>query len=104
MQIRKVLPLALFSSVVSPWMTPSLTDQSRGSPSQPVRSLPLKRHFMSSDSGGAHWESAAIVGMAKERRARRVRVRIMVFSVGKGDLGEESIIGWGGAGSKGREQ
>src|SRR5688500_353145 len=42
-QTRKVLPLAGFSLVVSPRMTPSLTDQSLGSPSPLVRSLPLNR-------------------------------------------------------------
>src|SRR4030042_889462 len=42
-QTQKVLPLAGFSFVVSPWITPSLTDHNRGSPSQPARSLPLKR-------------------------------------------------------------
>src|SRR4051812_285999 len=51
-QIRKVLPLAAFSLVVSPRRTPSLTLQSRASPSQPVKSLPLKRTLMSLASGG----------------------------------------------------
>src|SRR5690349_16095972 len=41
-QIRNVLPLAGFSGVVWPVIAPSLTDQSRGSPDQPVRSVPLK--------------------------------------------------------------
>ena len=45
-QIRNVLPWAGFSAVVSPRMAPSLTDQSEGSPSQPVRSLPLKMRVM----------------------------------------------------------
>jgi len=41
-QMQKVFPCAGFSLVVRPRMAPSLTDQSRESPSQPVRSLPLK--------------------------------------------------------------
>src|SRR6185503_19273099 len=41
-QIRKVLPLSVCSSVVAPVIAPSLTDQSFGLPSQPARSLPLK--------------------------------------------------------------
>src|SRR6187200_1018912 len=52
-QMMNVLPSALFSSVVSPWITPSLTDHRRVSPSQPVRSLPLKIGFMPAGSGGA---------------------------------------------------
>src|SRR5688572_30309414 len=34
-------------------MAPSFTDQSRMSPSQPLRSLPLHSNFMSAGSGGA---------------------------------------------------
>src|SRR4051794_8938539 len=63
LRIRKVLPLAFLSaSLVSPRIAPSLTDQRRGSPSQPVRSLPLKRGVMSFGSGGAS---------ARERGASR---------------------------------
>ena len=41
-QIKKVLRLQGFSAVLCPISTPSLTDQNLPSPSQPLRSLPLK--------------------------------------------------------------
>src|SRR5262245_39412065 len=41
-QMRKVFCLAGFAAVLSPRMAPSRTDHNRGSPSQPVRSWPLK--------------------------------------------------------------
>src|SRR3954470_14513143 len=41
--IRKVFPLVGFSAVVWPVIVPSLTDQSLGLPSQPLRSVPLNR-------------------------------------------------------------
>src|SRR5436305_15330962 len=41
-QIKNVFVLIVFSGVVCPTIAPSCTDQSRGSPSQPFRSLPLK--------------------------------------------------------------
>ena len=52
--------------VVCPRRAPSLTDQSRGSPSQPVRSLPLASAFMPAGSGGAELSAP---------RAERVRQR-----------------------------
>ena len=58
-QIRKVLPAATFSGVVSPWITPSPTLQRRGSPSQPSRSLPSKSCCMSAGSAGAVEATAA---------------------------------------------
>ena len=42
-QMRKVFDDMGFSSEVAPWMTPSLTDHSLGSPFQPARSSPLNR-------------------------------------------------------------
>src|SRR5215213_5707067 len=52
-QMRKVLPGAGVTLVVSPRTTPSLNDQSCGWPSQPVRSFPLNSLTMPSGSGGA---------------------------------------------------
>src|SRR5689334_2603909 len=53
LRMRNVFPLAFLSvSLVSPRIAPSLTDHSRGSPSQPVRSLPLNSRVMSFGSGG----------------------------------------------------
>ena len=52
-QMMNVLPLAGFSAVVSPRMTPSFTDQSRGSPSQLFSVLPSNRAVMPDGSGGA---------------------------------------------------
>src|SRR5437868_4757220 len=51
--MQKVLPLVGFSAVVSPRMTPSFADHSRGSPSHSERSLPLKMETMSAGTSGA---------------------------------------------------
>src|SRR6266436_280982 len=50
-QIRNVLLLRGFSLLVWPTIAPSLTDQRAGLPSQPVRSLPLKREVKPSSLG-----------------------------------------------------
>src|SRR5215212_4876147 len=67
-QMRKVFPLAAFSLVVWPRMTPSWADQSLVSPSQPLRSLPLKIGFISAGSGGASCETFS-AARAKDARA-----------------------------------
>src|SRR4051794_27088301 len=73
-QMRKVLPFAGFCAVVSPRMTPSFTDQSRGSPSQPARSLPLNRlteHSASGAGSAALNETAAAMSKARIIEPRR---------------------------------
>ena len=82
-QIRNVFPFALTASVVSPWMTPSFTDQSRESPSQPVRSFPLKIAFISSDSAGALIASAAKAGIVRRVESAKASERVIVVSEGK---------------------
>src|SRR5262245_51765931 len=63
-QIRKVLCLIGFSAVVSPTITPSLTDHSFGSPSQPERLFPLKIG-LNPDS-----ESAAGQGSDRQQKSK----------------------------------
>src|SRR5262245_15635333 len=75
-QIMKVLPLAGFVSVVSPWIPPSFTLHSRGSPSQPVKSLPLNSGCIPLGSGGASLgESIAKAAQAKAKRATAATLR-----------------------------
>lgn len=77
-QMRKVLPLAFFSLVVSPRITPSLTAHRFVSPSQPLRSLPLKMEVIPFDSAGAEIFSAAEADTeANARSATMDSVRIM---------------------------
>src|SRR5438034_2308463 len=72
--MRKVLPLVFLSSLVSPRIAPSLTDQRRGSPSQPARSLPLKRDFMPAGSGGA--VGAGSAALADEQASTIVSIEM----------------------------
>src|SRR5690242_20239853 len=70
-QMMNVLPLATFSAVVSPCSTPSLTLHNRGSPSHPVRSLPLNSTVMPAVSGGAVAGESAAVLRTKQRQTTR---------------------------------
>src|SRR5258708_3314519 len=79
-QMMNVFPLAGFSAVVSPRITPSFTLHSRGSPSQPVRSLPLKSDCIPGSSGGAVGASAARTKVGTKTAARTAIFRIMIFS------------------------
>src|SRR6185312_608996 len=80
-QRMKVLPLAGFSGVVSPRIAPSRTLHSRGSPSQPVRSRPLKIDCIPAGSGGAvAGASSANKAQGAERAPNRIKLRIMIFS------------------------
>src|SRR5438046_2666248 len=63
-QIRKVFPLIGSSAVVCPVIAPSLTDQSFGFPSQPVRSRPLKI-FWKPDSLGCACSAAEAARASK---------------------------------------
>src|SRR5947209_3399262 len=86
--MMKVLPLAGFSAVVSPWMTPSFTLHSRGSPSQPVRSLPLKSDCAPLGSGGVvRGASAASTVRANDDAVNKSNERIMILS-------PEKTSGW----------
>src|SRR5689334_12867867 len=61
-QIRKVLFLMGFCSLVWPTIAPSFTDQRAGLPSQPVRFLPLKMEVKpSSVAASDRWVSKARV-------------------------------------------
>src|SRR5438552_320228 len=67
-QIRNVLPLAGFSGVVWPVIAPSLTDHNRGSPIQPVRSLPLKMLLKSFSAERSSSKARRSVSLAAARR------------------------------------
>src|SRR4051794_8101853 len=74
-----VFPAAAFSAVVSPWITPSFTDHSRGSPSQPLRSFPLKMRSIPAGSGGATGNSSAANAFnADEVNTTHIKLRIIV--------------------------
>jgi hypothetical protein len=66
-QIKKVLPLAGFSVVVSPWTMPSRHDHSLVSPSQPVRSMPLNSWTMPAGSEGAAGDGPSAAWAAAAR-------------------------------------
>ena len=74
--MRKVLPLAGSSSVVSPWITPSRTFHSPGSPSQPVRLVPLNsvRH-PAAGSALVNSTPTATVEQRQQRLATRMAVK-----------------------------
>src|SRR5712671_863926 len=68
--MRKVLPCLIgFSAVVSPTIMPSWTDQKVGSPSQPVRSLPLKRDLKPSSLSDGLRSSAATSARREKRQS-----------------------------------
>src|ERR1043166_8890519 len=71
-QIRKELPLMGFSSLVGPTIASSLTDQRVGLPSQPVRSLPLKREVKTSSVAA---EVRRVRARVKVRKARASKPR-----------------------------
>src|SRR5690242_127766 len=62
-QMRNWLYGSGFSSVVTPVIAPSFTDQLSGLPSQPVRSLPLKS-----------WRSCAIDAVTAASRKNKVTI------------------------------
>ena len=74
-QRRKVLPSAGVAAVVSPWITPSRTLHSRGSPDQPSRSLPLNSAVMPAASGGAATGASRTGSAPTPGRATGTRVR-----------------------------
>src|SRR5262245_11790746 len=67
--MRNVFPSVLLSSVVSPVIAPSLTDQNLGLPSHPDRSLPLNRLLNPGSISAATADDTELM----ERSANRVR-------------------------------
>src|SRR5262249_3959392 len=80
-QIRKVFPSVLFVSVVCPVIAPSFTDQNLGFPSQPDRSLPLKRLLKPGSSSAAE-------SCEWERRATAAKTASLAKVVASGRPGE----------------
>src|SRR5436189_4469319 len=66
-QIRNVLCGAGLSGVVWPVIAPSLTDQNRASPFQPVRSLPLKIGLKPFSASAAETTAACVSKAAQAR-------------------------------------
>src|SRR5436190_5335452 len=75
-QMMNVFPFAGLDSVVSPRIAPSLTDHSRGSPSQSARSFPLKSRRMSGGSAGGA-AAANATWNAPTPTTRNIRLRII---------------------------